>query len=296
MNIQTAFSSVQKTFLLASVFAGASLSAADTSSAFSDAAMNEGGSYSNWIGTFTPEGALAPVGFIDHAEHGRLYLSSSGQDVFLYDPNVAALGAPFAGWIYTNRSLHPYFYVYGANAWLIYLPGVLAGDRESRVFLNASSLAPVQLSKESRHDVIQTAVANGNFTSLAAALTRAGLIDALKQPGPFTVFAPLDSAFAKLDPATLNALLTDDAQLATLTGILTYHVVVGDYRAADLGVGLALGSATGGLTSFEGSTIQVSTSPEGVLLNGSAKVVIPDIVVGNGVIHVIDTVITPPAK
>jgi uncharacterized surface protein with fasciclin (FAS1) repeats len=129
-------------------------------------------------------------------------------------------------------------------------------------------------------DIVDTAVGAGNFKTLAAALTAAGLIDTLKGPGPFTVFAPTDAAFAKLPPGTVDALLKDKAKL---TAILTYHVVSGKVMAADVKAGM--------VKTVQGSEIKVTTN-NGVMVDG-AKVTATDIVADNGVIHVIDSVILP---
>ena len=134
------------------------------------------------------------------------------------------------------------------------------------------------------HDIIDTAVAAGKFNTLAAAVTAAGLVDTLKGPGPFTVFAPTDEAFANLPAGTVEALLAD---IPKLTAILTYHVVSGKVMAADV-VGLNGKSAT----TVNGAEIAISTDG-GVKLNGLANVITADIECTNGVIHVIDAVILP---
>jgi len=136
------------------------------------------------------------------------------------------------------------------------------------------------------HDIIDTAVAAGSFKTLAAAVTAAGLVPTLKGDGPFTVFAPTDDAFAKLPAGTVDALLND---IPKLTAILTYHVVAGKVMAADV---LTLDGKSA--TTVNGATIAISTK-DGVKLNGSANVVTTDIECTNGVIHVIDSVILPPA-
>lgn len=130
-------------------------------------------------------------------------------------------------------------------------------------------------------DIVDTAVAAGQFNTLAKALTAAGLIDTLKGPGPFTVFAPTDAAFAKIPADKLNALLADKA---ALTKVLTYHVVPGLVMAADV--------KTGAVKTVEGQALNVVVSPSGVTVN-NAKVIKTDIVAKNGVIHVIDTVVMP---
>ena len=129
-------------------------------------------------------------------------------------------------------------------------------------------------------DIVDTAVAAGNFKTLATALTAAGLIDTLKGPGPFTVFAPTDAAFAKIPKADLDALLKDKAKL---TAVLTYHVVPGKVMAKDV--------KAGKVKTAQGSDITVTTA-NGVMVD-NAKVTATDIVADNGVIHVIDTVIMP---
>ena len=129
-------------------------------------------------------------------------------------------------------------------------------------------------------DIVDTAVGAGNFKTLAAALTAAGLIDTLKGPGPFTVFAPTDEAFAKIPKADLDALLKDKAKL---TAVLTYHVVAGKVMAAEV--------KPGKVKTVQGSELTVSTG--GGVMVDKAKVVKTDIVADNGVIHVIDSVIIP---
>ena len=133
-------------------------------------------------------------------------------------------------------------------------------------------------------DIIDTAVAAGTFKTLATALTAAGLIDTLKGPGPFTVLAPTDEAFAKISASDLKALLADKAQL---TAVLTYHVVAGNVPAATV---TTLHEAT----TVEGSKILIKVEGGKVVLNGTSHVTATDIAASNGVIHVIDTVLMPP--
>ncbi|WP_374567100.1 fasciclin domain-containing protein [Ideonella sp.] len=130
-------------------------------------------------------------------------------------------------------------------------------------------------------DIVDTAVSAGQFKTLATALQAAGLVDTLKGPGPFTVFAPTDEAFAKIPKAQLDALLADKAKL---TAVLTYHVVAGKVMAADV--------KAGPVKTVQGKDLTVATGPA-VMVN-NAKVVKTDIVADNGVIHVIDTVVLPP--
>jgi uncharacterized surface protein with fasciclin (FAS1) repeats len=130
-------------------------------------------------------------------------------------------------------------------------------------------------------DIVDTAVAAGSFNTLATALQAAGLVETLKGPGPFTVFAPTDSAFAKLPAGTVEALLKDKAGL---TSVLTYHVVAGKVMAADV---VKLKQAT----TLQGQSVRIDAS-KGVKVNG-ANVVTADIACSNGVIHVIDAVLIP---
>ena len=129
-------------------------------------------------------------------------------------------------------------------------------------------------------DIVDTAVAAGDFKTLATALQAAGLVDTLKGPGPFTVFAPTDAAFAKIPKADLDALLKDKAKL---TAVLTYHVVPGKVMAADV--------KAGPVKTVQGGSLTVATMG-GVTVN-QAKVTATDIVADNGVIHVIDSVVIP---
>ena len=135
-------------------------------------------------------------------------------------------------------------------------------------------------------DIVQTATEAGSFKTLLTAVKAAGLVETLQGKGPFTVFAPTDAAFAALPAGTLDGLLKDPAALKK---ILLYHVVSGSVTA-DKVVGLT------SATSVEGSPIAVSVKDGTVYLNDSAKVVTPDVMASNGVIHVIDKVILPPSN
>ena len=138
---------------------------------------------------------------------------------------------------------------------------------------------------EDKKDIIDTAVAAGQFKTLAKALTEAELIDTLKGKGPFTVFAPTDAAFAKIPKETLAAILKDKEKLKA---ILTYHVVPGKVMAADV---VKLEKAK----TVQGSNVKIVVKDGKVMVN-QAKVVKTDIETSNGVIHVIDAVILPPEK
>jgi len=133
-------------------------------------------------------------------------------------------------------------------------------------------------------DIVDTAVAAGSFKTLAAALKAAGLIETLKGPGPFTVFAPTDAAFAKLPAGTVETLLKPENR-DKLTRILTSHVVAGKVMAADAA---KLTSAK----AVSGETLTIAARGGSVMID-KAKVVTADVAASNGVIHVIDTVILP---
>jgi uncharacterized surface protein with fasciclin (FAS1) repeats len=146
-------------------------------------------------------------------------------------------------------------------------------------FIAITALSLSALSAQAK-DIVDTAVAAGNFKTLATALQAAGLIDTLKGKGPFTVFAPTDAAFAKVPKADLDALLKDKAKL---TAVLTYHVVPGKVMAKDV--------KAGKVKTVQGSELTIGTT--GGVTVDQAKVTATDIAADNGVIHVIDSVIMP---
>lgn len=135
-------------------------------------------------------------------------------------------------------------------------------------------------------DIVETAAAAGSFNTLVAAVNAAGLTETLKGEGPFTVFAPTDEAFAKLPEGTLEMLLKPENK-EKLAAILTYHVVSGKVTAGEV---VKLSSAE----SVSGKKIDIKTSDGKVMVDG-ATVIKTDIMAENGVIHVIDTVMMPPA-
>ena len=143
----------------------------------------------------------------------------------------------------------------------------------------ASTPVPVQ------KDIVQTAVADGRFTTLVAAVQAADLATTLSGPGPFTVFAPTDDAFKKLPPGTVETLLKDPK--GQLSQILLYHVVPGKLMAADV-------VKQTSLATVQGKPLNVTVKNQTVMVDG-ATVVITDIETKNGVIHVIDSVMIPPA-
>jgi uncharacterized surface protein with fasciclin (FAS1) repeats len=148
-----------------------------------------------------------------------------------------------------------------------------------KTLIGAAVLAMASLSAQAA-DIVDTAVAAGNFKTLVTALKEAGLVDTLKGPGPFTVFAPTDEAFAKIPKADLDKLLANKAKLKA---VLTYHVVSGKVMAADI--------KAGKVKSVQGEQLTLATKG-GVMVN-KAKVVSADVAADNGVIHAIDTVLMP---
>jgi uncharacterized surface protein with fasciclin (FAS1) repeats len=133
-------------------------------------------------------------------------------------------------------------------------------------------------------DIVDTAVSNGSFTTLVAAVQAAGLVETLKGAGPFTVFAPTDAAFAALPAGTVEDLLKPENK-QKLTEILTYHVVAGKVMSGDLKDGMKAATVEGAEI-----TIDLDNSP----MVNDAKVVTADVAADNGVIHVIDKVLMPP--
>ena len=156
--------------------------------------------------------------------------------------------------------------------------------------LTLPALASAQMKakeKKTMKNIVQVAVEAGSFNTLVAAVKAAGLAETLQGPGPFTVFAPTDAAFAKLPAGTVEALLADKEKLAS---ILTYHVVSGQVMAGD--IVKANGAKP---TTVNGQALDIVLTDGKVYVNG-AQVVTADITASNGVIHVIDTVLLPAAK
>lgn len=159
-----------------------------------------------------------------------------------------------------------------------------------KTLIAATVITPLMLSPvwaQPANDIIDTATKAGSFKTLVTALKAADLVNTLKGPGPFTVFAPTDAAFAKLPKGTVENLLKPENK-AKLVSILTYHVVSGKVMSK------ALAGKTTKAASVEGSEITINAT-KGVMVD-KAKVTKADIETSNGVIHVIDTVIMPPAN
>lgn len=164
------------------------------------------------------------------------------------------------------------------------LVAALALGLASPLAFAAQPATPAASAPQAQGDIVDTAVAAGQFTTLAAALDAAGLVSTLKGPGPFTVFAPTDDAFAALPAGTVEDLLKPENK-DKLVAILTYHVVPGRYPASSV---VTLDEAT----TVQGGSVDIATADGGVTVDG-AKVVTADVAASNGVIHVIDKVLMP---
>ena len=156
------------------------------------------------------------------------------------------------------------------------------------VFTSVSVFAQMDtkmVMNSSKNDIVQTAIKAGNFTTLATALTEAGLVDALKGDGPFTVFAPTDEAFKNLPDGALEGLLKDKE---ALKNVLLYHVVSGKVSSKEV---VDLNKAT----TLNGADLNIKTNNGKVMIN-DADVIGADVMASNGIIHVIDKVLLPPTK
>ena len=151
----------------------------------------------------------------------------------------------------------------------------------------ATSVAISSIAFAAEKDIVDIAAEAGDFKTLTAALTAAGLVDTLKGAGPFTVFAPTDAAFAKLPAGTVDKLLKPENK-DQLTAILTYHVVSGKVLASDV---VKLTEAK----TLNGATLKVTAHGDAVMIN-DANVTKADVTASNGVIHVVDAVLLPPTK
>ncbi|MFC1458665.1 fasciclin domain-containing protein [Microvirga arabica] len=154
--------------------------------------------------------------------------------------------------------------------------------------------APMYASKT----IVQNAVNSKDHTTLVTAVKAAGLVDTLQTPGPFTVFAPTNAAFAKLPAGTVETLVQPQSK-ATLTSVLTYHVVPGRYTAKDLMAAVKQGGGEAQLKTAQGGVLTVVPGQSGRSLfiadakGNTSRITIPDVMQSNGVIHVVDTVVMP---
>ena len=145
-------------------------------------------------------------------------------------------------------------------------------------------------------DIVDNAVNSADHTTLVAAVKAAGLVDTLKSKGPFTVFAPVNSAFAALPAGTVETLLKPENK-ATLSKILTYHVVAGNMDSKAIAKAIKKGNGKAALTTVAGGQLWASMSGSDLILTdekgGTSKVTIADVRQSNGVIHVVDTIVMP---
>ncbi len=160
---------------------------------------------------------------------------------------------------------------------------------DQAVMVGGASMYPTK-------NIIENAVNSADHTTLVAAVKAAGLVETLSGPGPFTVFAPTNAAFAKLPAGTVDTLVKPESK-ATLTKILTYHVVAGKMSAADILAAIEAGGGTATLTTVQGEPLTAAKTAAGVEVTdakgGKSLVTIADVNQSNGVIHVVDTVLMP---
>jgi len=168
-------------------------------------------------------------------------------------------------------------------------PMLIAGDKGKDPMVGGAAMYPTK-------DIIDNAVNSKDHTTLVAAVKAAGLVDTLKGPGPFTVFAPTNEAFAKLPAGTVDNLLKPENK-DTLTKILTYHVVAGRISAADLKKQIKAGNGQATLKTVSGGTLTAMMQGGSIVLKdekgGMSTVTIPNVFQSNGVIHVVDSVVLP---
>lgn len=166
---------------------------------------------------------------------------------------------------------------------------VPAAAADQAVMVGGASMYPTK-------NIIENAVNSADHTTLVAAVKAAGLVETLSGPGPFTVFAPTNAAFAKLPAGTVDTLVKPESK-ATLTKILTYHVVAGKMSAADILAAIDAGGGKATLTTVQGEPLMAAKTAAGVELTdakgGKSLVTIADVNQSNGVIHVVDTVLMP---
>ena len=164
-----------------------------------------------------------------------------------------------------------------------------AAARSGTVMVGGAAMLPSR-------NIIENAVNSKDHTTLVTAVKAAGLVDTLSGPGPFTVFAPTNDAFAKLPAGTVDTLLKPE-NVETLKGILTYHVVAGKVSAKELLAKIKAGHGSATLTTVQGGTLTAKKAGSGVTITDAkgdiANVTIADVNQSNGVIHVVDTVLLP---
>lgn len=233
---------------------------------------------SPWLGTFSihPEAE----GWVWHVDHGWLFAEPSGPNgLFLFDPIIP-------GWLYSERGLYPYMYIAeGDGEWIYFDEWDVGPGNHPRTFFSFETDSNFYLPMVGLPNLVETATSAGIFNTLLTAATEAGLAGTLANDGPFTVFAPTDDAFAALGAAAIDDLLEDTELLAD---ILLYHVLPGKIFSRDV--------SSGWVTAANGADIRIDADYSGVTLNGTSNVIEVDIGASNGVVHVIDEVIMPPAS
>jgi uncharacterized surface protein with fasciclin (FAS1) repeats len=164
------------------------------------------------------------------------------------------------------------------------------------VFFLTLLIASFTRTMQSDKTIVEVAAGNENFTTLVAAVKAAGLVETLNSAGPFTVFAPTNDAFAKLPEGTIPTLLKPENK-GLLTSILTYHVVAGEFKAADVVKAIQANSGSFVVKTVQGGTLTATLEGGNVILTDTkgnkAKVIIADVATSNGVIHAIDSVVMP---
>ena len=169
-------------------------------------------------------------------------------------------------------------------------------NKENETEKRTTEKATEGVVEEQTPTIVGVAVANENFTTLVAAVKAAGLVETLNGKGPFTVFAPLNSAFEKLPEGTVAGLLKPENK-KSLTELLTYHVVAGEFKAADVLKAIKDNKGSFKITTVQGGTLTATLSDGGVVLTdekgNTSKVVLTDVAASNGVIHAIDSVVMP---
>jgi uncharacterized surface protein with fasciclin (FAS1) repeats len=183
-----------------------------------------------------------------------------------------------AQWLLLSTRQQPCLFDYPARCGAFLLILGVIGWSSSATQVQQVSTKVEEIVEETMADIVDLAVSNGNFQTLVTAVQAAGLVEALKSPGPFTVFAPVDAAFAKLPPGTVQTLVQNPPQLAR---ILKYHVASGKHTKADL-------EKLDAIQSLEGTTIRLNMRSNEVK---NATVIASDVEADNGIIHVLDTVI-----
>ena len=185
----------------------------------------------------------------------------------------------------TNHSIRAAF----AAAALTALAPTLAAPAFANPKVGGAAMYPTKT-------IVENAMNSKDHTTLVAAVKAAGLADTLSGPGPFTVFAPTNAAFAKLPDGTVDTLLKPENK-AMLTGVLTYHVVAGRMTSKDLAAAIKAGGGKAMLTTVQGEPLTATMSAGKLMLTdakgGMSTVTIKDVMQSNGVIHVVDTVLMP---